>query len=91
VLFEAHFTKLADDQFLTALELELKLIQTQMAQKPMLRVEVYAHALRASQNARGIAALQDSDEPRARAKEPGCSPRPTQDKTWPQPRSGSRS
>ena len=31
-------------------ELELKLIQTQMTQKPMLRAEVYAHALRASQN-----------------------------------------
>jgi len=27
-----------------------KLIQTQMAQKPMLRAEVYAHAMRASQN-----------------------------------------
>jgi hypothetical protein len=32
------------------LELELELIQTQMAQKPMLRAEVYARALRASQN-----------------------------------------
>jgi len=31
-------------------ELELELIQTQMAQKPMLRAEVYAHAMRASQN-----------------------------------------
>jgi hypothetical protein len=31
------------------LELELELIQTQMAQKPMLLVEVYARALRASQ------------------------------------------
>jgi len=30
------------------LELELVLIQTQMAQKPMLRAEVYAHAMRAS-------------------------------------------
>jgi hypothetical protein len=29
---------------------ELELIQTQMAQKPMLRAEVYARALRASQN-----------------------------------------
>ena len=29
--------------------LELELIQTQMAQKPMLRAEVYARALRASQ------------------------------------------
>jgi len=29
---------------------ELELIQTQMAQKPMLRAEVYAHAMRASQN-----------------------------------------
>ena len=32
------------------LELELKLLQTQMAQKPMLRAEVYAHAMRTSQN-----------------------------------------
>jgi len=32
------------------LELELELIQTQMTQKPMLRAEVYARALRASQN-----------------------------------------
>jgi len=32
------------------LKLELDLIQTQMAQKPMLRAEVYAHAMRASQN-----------------------------------------
>jgi len=31
-------------------ELELELIQTQMAQKPMLRAEVYANAMRASQN-----------------------------------------
>jgi|AntAceMinimDraft_5_1070358.scaffolds.fasta_scaffold23540_3 hypothetical protein len=31
-------------------ELELELIQTQMPQKPTLRAEVYARALRASQN-----------------------------------------
>ena len=31
-------------------ELELELIQTRMAQKPMPRAEVYAHAMRASQN-----------------------------------------
>jgi len=31
-------------------ELELELIHTQMAQKPVLRAEVYAHAMRASQN-----------------------------------------
>jgi len=31
-------------------ELELELIQTQMTQKPMLRAEVYAHAMRASKN-----------------------------------------
>jgi len=29
-------------------ELELELIQTQMTQKPMLRTEVHAHAMRAS-------------------------------------------
>jgi hypothetical protein len=31
-------------------ELDLELIQIQMAQNPMLRVEMYARALRASQN-----------------------------------------
>jgi hypothetical protein len=30
------------------LELELELVQTQLAQKPMLRADVFAHALRAS-------------------------------------------
>jgi len=30
--------------------LELELLQTQMTQKPMLRAEVYAHAIRANQN-----------------------------------------
>jgi hypothetical protein len=35
---------------LCPVELELELIQTQMTQKPMLRAEVYARALRASQN-----------------------------------------
>jgi len=35
---------------LSWVELELELIQTQMAQKPMLRAEVHAHAMRASQN-----------------------------------------
>jgi hypothetical protein len=35
---------------MSELELELELIQTQMTQKPMLRAEVYARALRASQN-----------------------------------------
>jgi hypothetical protein len=34
---------------LTSTITEFELIQTQMAQKPMLRAEVYAHALRASQ------------------------------------------
>ena len=34
----------------TMLVLELELIQTQMTQKPMLRAEAYARALRASQN-----------------------------------------
>jgi hypothetical protein len=33
-------------------ELELDLIQTQMVQKQMLRVEVFARAFRASQNAK---------------------------------------
>jgi len=36
-------------EFTTA-KLELELIQTQMALKPILRAEVYAHAMRASQN-----------------------------------------
>jgi hypothetical protein len=47
VFFEAQFTKLADDQFLTALAWD-------------------------------IAALQDADDPRTRAKEQACSPMPTQ-------------
>jgi len=34
----------------TYLQLELELIQTQMTQRPMLRAEVYARALHASQN-----------------------------------------
>ena len=38
------------DYCVLVFELELELIQTQMAQKPMLRAEVYAHAMRASQN-----------------------------------------
>jgi len=33
-----------------SVQLELELIQTQMTQKPMLRAEVCARALRASQN-----------------------------------------
>ena len=37
-------------EFRRWMELELELIQTQMTQKPMLRAEVYARALRASQN-----------------------------------------
>ena len=36
--------------YILELELELELIQTQMAQKPRLRADVYAHAMRASQN-----------------------------------------
>ena len=32
------------------IKIELELIQTQMAQKPMLRADVYARALRASRN-----------------------------------------
>ena len=35
-------------------ELELELIQTQMTQKPMLREEVYARALRTSQNRKEV-------------------------------------
>jgi len=48
-------------------ELELALILTQMAQKPVLRAEMYARALRASQNVReresgGIGGRDASDE-----------------------------
>ena len=39
------------------LELELELIQSQTAQKPMLRAEVYVHALRTSQNVKEIEVL----------------------------------
>jgi hypothetical protein len=38
----------------TPLELELELIRTQLTQKPMLRAEVYARALRASQSRKEI-------------------------------------
>jgi hypothetical protein len=37
-------------EFTTKAAKKLELIQTQLAQKPMLRAEVYACALRASQN-----------------------------------------
>jgi hypothetical protein len=37
-------------EYMNDFKLELELIQTQMTQKPMLRAEVYARALRASQN-----------------------------------------
>jgi hypothetical protein len=40
------------DNFHLKTELELEFIQTQMAQKPVLRVEVHARALHASQNAK---------------------------------------
>ena len=39
-----------DSSYVHVLELELELIQTQMTQKPVLRAEVYTHAIRASQN-----------------------------------------
>ena len=44
---QTNYSKCA---ILCSFELELELIQTQMTQKPMLRAEVYARALRASQN-----------------------------------------
>ena len=40
--------------FALFVELELELIQTQMTQKPMLRAEVYARALRANQNRKEV-------------------------------------
>jgi hypothetical protein len=43
-------SSLAAGDLATGVELELELIQIQMAQKPMLRAEVYARALRVSQN-----------------------------------------
>ena len=50
-------------------ELELELIQTQMTQKPMLRAEVYARALRASQNRKGRGALAKFLEKFAKSEE----------------------
>jgi hypothetical protein len=47
VMLTEHYRRLPADYLC---ELELKLIQTQMAQKPMLREEVYARVLRASKN-----------------------------------------
>jgi hypothetical protein len=49
--------------FPVSIELELELIQTQMAQKPMLRVEVYARALRASQNVKRAKVCWARDAP----------------------------
>ena len=49
------FLKKASFLCVAALELELELIHTQMAQKPMLRAEVYARALHP-----GTRALADS-------------------------------
>jgi hypothetical protein len=46
--FSRQCLLVSDSNYCT--ELELELIQTQMTQKPMLRAEVYARALRASQN-----------------------------------------
>ena len=48
--FCANDGQLAGGFCYPGIELELELIQTQMTQKPMLRAEVYARALRASQN-----------------------------------------
>jgi len=42
--------RVIDLQFVARFLLELERIQTQMTQKPILRAEVYARALRASQN-----------------------------------------
>jgi hypothetical protein len=49
-LFFSLVYKLRLSRPLASCELELELIQTQMAQKPILRAEVYARALRASHN-----------------------------------------
>ena len=49
LFWRLHFSATA---LYRGVELELELIQTQMAQKPVLRAEVYAHAMRASQNRR---------------------------------------
>ena len=51
MVYNVHIIDLFRDiSFPESIELELELIQTQMTQKPMLRAEVYARALRASQN-----------------------------------------
>ena len=42
--------RVIDLQFVARFLLELERIQTQMTQKPILRAEVYARALRAIQN-----------------------------------------
>jgi hypothetical protein len=48
--FDAPVKQSHDTGAAGIVELELELIQTRMAQKPMLRANVYARALRASQN-----------------------------------------
>jgi len=50
LLPKCHLIPVSTTTTPSKIELELELIQTQMAQKPMLRAEVYAHAMRASQN-----------------------------------------
>ena len=45
----------------TFLELEIELIQSQMAQKPVLRAEVHANAMRASQNRKKEVRRADSN------------------------------
>jgi hypothetical protein len=52
-LFFSLVHKLRLSRPLASYELELELIQTQMAQKPMLLAEVCARALRASHNVKG--------------------------------------
>jgi hypothetical protein len=55
--FLNHGNRLPGQVLQGRVELELELIQTQMAEKLMLRAEVYAHALRASQNVKRVEVL----------------------------------
>jgi len=55
---ERHAALTFTATLLRVYELELELIQTQMTQKPVLRAEVYAHAMRASQNPSSIGCLE---------------------------------
>jgi hypothetical protein len=51
---DSEMSQVARGQGHKTKELELELLQTQMAQKPVLRAEVYVRVLRASHQTKGL-------------------------------------